>query len=102
MDHRVNQVEANEGVEHPKVVVGIPLSGGYQSGPYSRPGQRTAPQQVGSHRIQGPPEYQQAQGRKGQSQHRRGETGLPLLQSEHPPKHEQGWDRPRCESLIDG
>ena len=68
MDHRVNQVEANEGVEHPKVVVGIPLSGGYQSGPYSRPGQRTAPQQVGSHRIQGPPEYQQQNQDQNQDQ----------------------------------
>ena len=101
MEHRVDQIQPDKGVEHPQVKVGVSLGGGHQGGPHPAPGQEAAPQQMGHHGVYRPPEHQQAEGGQRQPQQAGRYLGAALLQSEHPPQHEQGGDGPAGESLVD-
>ena len=101
VEHRVDQVQADQGVEYPQVEVGVPLRGGRQGGPHPRRGQGPPRQQIGHRRVHRPPEHQQTEGGQGQPQQAGGDPGLAPLQGEHPPQHEQGGDGPAGQALID-
>ena len=83
--------------------IGVPLGRRHQGGPDAPQGEGPAPQQVGHHGVQSPPEHQHAESGEGQGQQSSAQGGfISPLQGVHPPYHEQGGDRPAGEPLIDG
>ena len=62
LNQGVDQVQADEGIQNPQMEIGVPLGRRHQGGPDAPQGEGPAPQQLGHHGVQAPPEHQHAEG----------------------------------------